>query len=1232
MASRQGQRCWLGLLAWLMVCVSGTGRPSAVEAEGGSLARTQYCCVRCQEGSPRTVESWTVCAAFRSECYSCSRPPTCSEFCEKSRTAGQEDPDGESRKAIPVAELGSRATSHLFQGKGQICGSLGEIGPGDDGSLDTAGESKGASPQRCQWSRGIDGDGQRVRRAYESRFLGRGHVPGCSTPACAGRDNGSPASSSDGHSYKGYRGGAAHSASWLGRTTFRCSHDNKCQFQNASLSSSCCPSGRGSTQCEPTAAAGCGRPLPRRTGVSWDRRHAAYEPGWRHAVSYACTSEDSQATPVSQGIIEAAGSCPWPQPLSNLPGEDGRETCLAYGPDSGACSPSELLHLQRRRGHWTRASRCFRRDCQLDGLSRLVDGDGRAFFLKSVVEIGRPAGAPGQVAVLGPKCGLPLSAPSFRQNCLFMSVFVGCTGELYKLLLKGQSCSYILASVQRWFARTEGGLLVLWFWLQRGVWSSRCGFQAGVAGCPITGLLPHMCSSINPVLCTPCVTPFLVTCHPARAPTPADPAFFCRGDAIRSSPPPWLQDVLVLYCLTIRQPHHWVRLLLLAHLRVCCGPPQEFYAARQSLSFAAPVAGRLALHEQNRPTLGCIHEAAFSCPQTRACSVAFSGGCTTPAKLQRELVFTRTIALDSLLDLLRETCQAFVRSLILMYLFACVHLFARTVPLQKRRPRVNRGIQACRCIFKGAPVVLALGAAAYLLPVCASMQHTGEALAEHTPLPEASDRELFEDERLDAGVCSPPADLAGLHSDASRLQHDSKFCTRVYLYQASFLDASVWIDEGDTAEFVCSTVQDEVFVGDDVRVIPVCPQPSMRVAVFLDAPDWVVQAFRTPVFIEVHAATVCRFMEVFVGSVDLDRIRLAVGQKWIVGGQVYVGQDTSPLQYGEIAQIFPGVLIRVFPPRSSFRPCHVLEHKIADPHRWFNVEAPSPHTAEESPRHIGLVGTMGDWSTIPAGRVSTVPRLLREIEEASGCSERHFYVVAPERHPADLHFRGDKVVSTLAIVPRATSRCCTVFLDARDLAIPLQALFLPFAITNLTHVLRLAGGDRPSGLRLCVTGASRFDADTEQLLPHHRALIHVSVDRGCACDSQLAPSDHPPSIVEPGPGHPGNEAASSQADGLHGPPRGSRALASSLQDAPQCYILRCLRLYTDLRQSSHLVAEVQPLQTLDFCTKLAKRTASQSLQSRVPLPVRQTGGCQFGFCLTRPRMSFAFYSLLTARV
>ena len=448
-------------------------------------------------------------------------------------------------------------------------------------------------------------------------------------------------------------------------------------------------------------------------------------------------------------------------------------------------------------------------------------------------------------------------------------------------------------------------------------------------------------------------------------------------------------------------------------------------------------------------------------------------------------------------------------------------------------------------------MVLALGAAAYLLPVCAGMQHTGEALAEHTPLPEASDRELFEDERIDAGVCSPPADLAGLHSDASRLQHDPKFCTRVYLYQASFFDASVWIDEGDTAEFVCSTVQDAVFVGDDVRVIPVCPQPSMRVAVFLDAPDWVVQAFRTPVFIEVHAANVCRFMEVFVGSVDLDCIRLAVGQKWIVGGQVYVGQDTSPLQYGQIAQIFPGVLIRVFPSRSSFRPCHMLEHKIADPHRWFNVEAPSPHTEEESPRHIGLVGTMGDWSTVPAGRVSTVPRLQREIEEASGCSERHFYVIAPERHPADLHFRGDKVVSTLAVVPRATARCCTVFLDARDLAIPLQALFLPFAITNLTHVLRLAGGDRPSGLRLCVTGASRFDADTEQLLPHHRALIHVSVDRGCAWDSQLAPSDHPPSIVAPGPGHPGNEAASSQADGQHGPPRGSRAHASALQDAPQ---------------------------------------------------------------------------------
>ena len=91
------------------------------------------------------------------------------------------------------------------------------------------------------------------------------------------------------------------------------------------------------------------------------------------------------------------------------------------------------------------------------------------------------------------------------------------------------------------------------------------------------------------------------------------------------------------------------------------------------------------------------------------------------------------------LEQVSESIQTSVRSLLLLYLFACVHLVSRATTLQKKSQVYNKGIRACRSIFRGAPTVLAIGAVAYLLPVCAGVRHTTEALADTTPLPDTSD-------------------------------------------------------------------------------------------------------------------------------------------------------------------------------------------------------------------------------------------------------------------------------------------------------------------------------------------------------------------------------------------------------------------------------------------------------------------------------------------------------------
>ena len=68
--------------------------------------------------------------------------------------------------------------------------------------------------------------------------------------------------------------------------------------------------------------------------------------------------------------------------------------------------------------------------------------------------------------------------------------------------------------------------------------------------------------------------------------------------------------------------------------------------------------------------------------------------------------------------------QAFCRSLLLLYIFSCFHLVFRTFRLQKRSKRVKGCVRVDRSCFKGAPVALAVGIAAYTIPCCAGM-HAG---------------------------------------------------------------------------------------------------------------------------------------------------------------------------------------------------------------------------------------------------------------------------------------------------------------------------------------------------------------------------------------------------------------------------------------------------------------------------------------------------------------------------
>ena len=537
-------------------------------------------------------------------------------------------------------------------------------------------------------------------------------------------------------------------------------------------------------------------------------------------------------------------------------------------------------------------------------------------------------------------------------------------------------------------------------------------------------------------------------------------------------------------------------------------PCNRYLCSRTVCSFVSQLLLTASEHRNYAALEMCVQEEHGPSPSAdRSCSQGLFDAkagerarrCSTRGQAMALLVRDESHQASCSDDWVSEGLRVCLRTLLLLYLLACFHLMMIVVPQRKGLHRRNRAIRFGRNCLKGAPLVLAFGIVAYMLPICAGMPTDARTQAVRKGLDDVGSLE-----GNDGSFHEPvtPGDTTRVNvaqtlCGPSASGRDPKFEAQVFRFQASTCTTAIWIDRGDTADFVRSTVQDELFLGSIDRLVNVEPQPHVPFAVFLDAPEWLLSELRVPVLIEVHSREVCRYLETFVGKVDSEVIRLALGDKWIPGGQIYVGDSGSPLAQGSIAQLRPGTLIRVLPRGIRCKPGVLLERKVEEPLRWFQPREPSELLNEvEESRHIGLVGVMGDWSTIPAAQVRNVQHLQQAIEESCGQSERNFLVFAPETQPFDLYFRGSRVVSLLAVLPRALSSCYTVFLDAREIGIPVTALFLPRATTNLSHLLALAGGSRPHGLHLQVEGLQHFVPETEQLIPHDKAVVRVSVHRG----------------------------------------------------------------------------------------------------------------------------------------
>ena len=221
--------------------------------------------------------------------------------------------------------------------------------------------------------------------------------------------------------------------------------------------------------------------------------------------------------------------------------------------------------------------------------------------------------------------------------------------------------------------------------------------------------------------------------------------------------------------------------------------------------------------------------------------------------------------------------------------------------------------------------------------------------------------------------------------------------------------------------------------------------------------------------------------------------RVAVGDLWLPGGRFLVGDSRTPLSSEDVLHIPPGTLIRLLPAGQSRPPCVSLSHKLRQPKRWFRPTSWGLPEVEQGRGGVGLVGPWGDWSCIHTSPSMSSQSLRQAIATCCGVPQSDLWAVATCHHVPDLFFRGRKVASVLSVMPRALAGACVVFVDARDLGLPVRSLCLPPIFTTVGALLRLAGGSRPLGLTLLVEGAASFDRETETFMSVHKAVVCVRV-------------------------------------------------------------------------------------------------------------------------------------------
>ena len=276
-----------------------------------------------------------------------------------------------------------------------------------------------------------------------------------------------------------------------------------------------------------------------------------------------------------------------------------------------------------------------------------------------------------------------------------------------------------------------------------------------------------------------------------------------------------------------------------------------------------------------------------------------------------------------------------------------------------------------------------------------------------------------------------------------------------------------------------------------VLLYPVEPQPSLGHVAIIATPRAARLGNHVPVFVQIIGHHPRVFVSYLPGECGLHHIAQTVGALWPCEGSVYHSTSPSPVHSTEVCNLSPGDLLTVLCPGFTLPGRVALRQVLSAAVSSCSAADVEPVEAFESFPCVGMVGPYGDWGVLPeethgdraciqsicAGRYKTP---TYELEVHSACCT-----------PRDLWFRGFKISRIVGVSRAGEQSKCTVFLDARKLACPVQMLELDSVRISIVELLLLAGAGDFSEEPLNVQGAPWFDVSSVTFMPAHAALIAV---------------------------------------------------------------------------------------------------------------------------------------------